>query len=248
MILVLSGEGPTDIGVKTPKATGWEFVPGPMAWIVDTLLNRPDKLDCSIMEGHAKGYEWVYFLSETDLSDLRYSRPRFFPHTRDTFGTQFFRASAYQLGKHAQAIANERNDGVIAVFFRDSDGTDSAPKTLWEAKFNSILRGFDAAEFSSGVPMVPRPKSEAWMLCGLFKREDATRDCGWLEDEPGNDASPKSLKGRLAKHLNYEPTAEQQAELVRGGEIDPALIDLESYQSFCGELDRAYRNAVPPLN
>lgn len=203
MILVLSGEGPTDIGTRKPKETGWEFVPGPMAWIVDKLLNCPGRLDYSILEGHANGYDWVRFLSERDLGDLRYSRPRFFPHAQSTFGSQFFRASAYQLGKHAQAVAVERNDSVIAVFFRDSDGTNSAPKTVWEAKVGSIQAGFQLADFSSGVPMVPRPKSEAWMLCGFFKRENATRDCHWLEDEPGNDASPNSLKARMANHVGY---------------------------------------------
>ena len=82
----------------------------------------------------------------------------------------------------------------------------------------------------------------------LLKHEDVGRDCGGLEDEPGNDASPGSLKGRLAKHLSCEPTAEQQAELVSGGQIDPALIDLDSFKAFRGELDRAYKNAAPPLN
>ena len=86
------------------------------------------------------------------------------------------------------------------------------------------------------------------MLCGLQKRTDAGRDCSWLEDEPGNDASPKSLKGRLERELGYPPTAEQQADLVKGGQIDPATIDLQSFIEFCNELDRAYRFAVPPLN
>jgi len=248
MILVLSGEGPTDIGTRKPKETGWAFEPGPMAWIVDKLLNRLDRLDYSILEGHANGYDYVRFLSERDLGDLRYSRPRFFPHAQNTFESQFFRASAYQLGKHAQAVAVERNDSVIAVFFRDSDGTNSAPKTMWQAKFESILAGFRLADFPSAVPMVPRPKSEAWMLCGLLKRQNAGADCHWLEDAPGNDASPNCLKSQLATHLGTAPSAEQQAEMVRSGQIDPALIDLPSFRAFREELDRAYANAAPPLN
>jgi hypothetical protein len=248
VILVLSGEGPTDPGTRRPKETGWEFVPGPMAWIIDKLLDRPEKLDCSILDGHARGYEWVCFLNEADLGAPRYPRPRFFPHFPQTFGNQFHRASAYQLGKHAQSIGLERNDAVIAVFFRDSDGTNSAPETLWRAIFESMRAGFLLSGFLSGVPMVPRPKSEAWMLCGLLKREDAGRNCDWLEDEPGNDASPKSLKGQLEEHLKCKPTAELQAELVRSGRIDPAMIDLESFKEFCKELGRAYSNSALPLN
>jgi len=247
VILVLSGEGPTDLGTRRPKVTGWEFVPGPMAWIVDKLLGRPDKLDYSVLDGHASGYDWVRFISETDLGALRYPRPRVFPRDQSSFGNQYFRAAADQLGKHAQSVAIERSDSVIAVFFRDSDGTNSAPKTLWEAKFQSMKAGFELAGFPSGVPMVPRPKSEAWMLCGLLKREDLRRNCKWLEDEPGNDASPKSLKSQLEKHLKCDPTSEVQAELVCSGKIDPALIDLDSFKEFRKELDRAYSNSALPL-
>jgi hypothetical protein len=248
MILVLSGEGPTDLGTRRPVETGWEFVSGPMAWMVDRLLNRPDKLDCSILEGQADGYGWVHFLSETDLSALRYRRARFFPHDPLAFGSQFHRASAYQLGRHAQSVGAERNDGVIAVFFRDSDGTNSAPRTLWNSIVESIKSGFLLATFQSGVPMVPRPKSEAWMLCGLFKGRNAQSSCDWLEEAPGNDAGPNSLKASLAQHLGYDPTAEQQAELVSSGQISPDFIDLPSFIAFREELDRAYANAAAPLH
>jgi hypothetical protein len=172
----------------------------------------------------------------------------FFPRGENASGNLFFLKSAFLLGKHAKIIATQRESPVIAIFFRDADGTRSTPRTEWEDKFTSMQRGFEVAEFSSGVPMVPRPKSEAWMLCGLLKHEDAGRNCSWLEDEPGNDASPNSLKARLAKHLGGEPTAEQQAELVRCGTIDPALIDLSSFTAFCAELARAYTLAAQPLN
>ncbi|MDR3753758.1 MAG: hypothetical protein P4K93_10415 [Terracidiphilus sp.] len=248
MILVLSGEGPTDLGTRRPNETGRGFVPGPMAWIVDNLLALPGKLNYSILELHANGGDCVCFLSETELSALKYGRPRFFPRESGMFGIQPFRANAHQLGKHALAVARERGAPVVAILFRDSDGTNSAPRTLWKVIFESIKAGFQLAGFQSGVPMVPRPKSEAWMLCGLLKREDAGRDCLWLEEEPGNDASPKSLKLQLAKHLNCEPTADQQAELVRDGTIDPALIDLPSFTAFSAELDRAYALAAQPLN
>jgi len=248
MILVLSGEGPTDIGTRQPKEAGWEFVPGPMAWIVDKLLAQPSKLNYSMIDLHCGGGDCVCFLSERDLRDLKYPRPKFFPRSLSTFDGQFFRASAYQLGKHAQAVSVERNDSVIVVFFRDSDGTNSTPMTLWKGKFESMKAGFLLADFQSGVPMVPRPKSEAWMLCGLLRREDAGRDCSWLEDEPGNDASPNSLKSRLATHLGYAPSAEQQTHMVKENQIAPAMIDLPSFTAFCQELDRAFANAALSLN
>ena len=38
MKLMLAGEGPTDLGVMRPEAGGARFVPGPMAWVVDQLV------------------------------------------------------------------------------------------------------------------------------------------------------------------------------------------------------------------
>jgi hypothetical protein len=247
MILVLSGEGPTDIGTRKPKETGWEFAPGPMAWIVDKLLERPAKLKYSVLALHADGGDCVCLLGEMDLAALRGPKPLLLPRGTDEAGSQYFRKGAYLLGKRAKVIATERSSPVIAVFFRDADGTNSTPKAEWQKKFDSMRSGFEAAEFSSGVPMVPRPKSEAWMLCGLLKHEDATRDCSGLEDEPGNDSSPRSLKSQLARHLKCEPTAEQQADLIRSGHIDPETIDLPSFIKFRQELDRAYANAALPI-
>ena len=82
------------------------------------------------------------------------------------------------------------------------------------------------------------------MLCGLLKHENPQADCGWLEGESGNDASPNSLKRQLAMHLGHEPTAEEQAELVRSGHITPELIDLPSFTAFREELESAYAHAV----
>ena len=94
--------------------------------------------------------------------------------------------------------------------------------------------------------MVPRPKSEAWMLCGLLKHDNQNQDCSWLEDESGNDASPNSLKRRLAAHLGHESTATEQADLVRDGAINPELIDLPSFTAFRDELNQAFVNAMHP--
>jgi hypothetical protein len=248
MILILSGEGPTDIGTRRPRETRWEFVPGPMAWIVDKLLGQPERLNYSILGSHANGGDCVYFLNEGELAALRGSKPFFLPRGEDTPGNVSIRKGAFLLGKHAKCIASKRNSPVLAVFFRDADGTNSTPKKEWEGKFTSIKQGFARADFRSGVPMVPRPKSEAWMLCGILKRQDAGQDCCWLEEESGNDASPNSLKARLALHLGHEPSAAEQSELVSSGQIDPTLIDLPSFTAFHDELDRAYAHAAPPLN
>jgi hypothetical protein len=111
--------------------------------------------------------------------------------------------------------------------------------------------GFEAAGFPSGVPMIPRPQSGAWLLCGLLKSWDAGRDCNWLEDEPGNDASPNNLKARLAREierLGCAPTCEQFAEMVITSQMDAERNSLPSFIDFRDQLDRAYDQATMPLN
>lgn len=91
MILVLSGEGPTDLGTRAPKKAGWEFVPGPMAWIIDKLLNQSDKLGYSILELHASGGDCCCFLDEGELSALPRPKPIHLPRGEDIPGNQYFR-------------------------------------------------------------------------------------------------------------------------------------------------------------
>jgi len=43
-----------------------------------------------------------------------------------------------------------------------------------------------------GVAMIPKPKSEAWLLCAL--KNKPYESCEKLEDRSGNDDSPNSLK------------------------------------------------------
>jgi len=161
-------------------------------------------------------------------------------------GNMFHRKGAYLFGKYSKEIGRVRNSPVIAVFFRDGDGTRSTPLTEWQSKFKSVVSGFEASEFPAGVPMIPRPKSEAWMLCGLFKHENPACDCAWLEEESGNDGSPKSLKGQLGAHLSGADSAEEQAYLVKNGRIDPEQIDLPSFEAFKTALDAAFVNCRMP--
>jgi len=55
--------------------------------------------------------------------------------------------------------------------------------------------GFKIEKFDRGVAMIPKPKSEAWLLCAL--RNKAYENCQKLEDRSGNDDSPNSLKKEL---------------------------------------------------
>lgn len=239
MMLLLSGEGPTDLGQQVPTPDGQQFIPGPMAWVVDKLLER--RLDYSLIELHASGGESVTFVHKASL--IAYGKPSqpgkpLLSGVKHGKGQAFHARSAQCLGLMAKAL----EPPVVAVLFRDSDGTNSTPRQEWREKFDSMVRGFALAAFDSGVPMVPRPKSEAWLLCGL--KQQPYQHCDALEDAPGNDDSPAALKTRLKNLLGHEPTADEQAAWVRDGVIDPTQINMPSFTSFRDALDAAVGKAL----
>jgi hypothetical protein len=129
---------------------------------------------------------------------------------------------------------------VVAVLFRDGDGTNA--KKQWDEKVQSIIRGFELADFQTGVPMVPNPKSEAWLICAL--RSPPYANCSSLEDQPGNDNSKNSLKKQLECLCGgSHPSAAAQAGWVRDGKVDPTRIDMPSFSVFKEYLHLAALNA-----
>jgi hypothetical protein len=90
------------------------------------------------------------------------------------------------------------------------------------------------------------PKSEAWLLCAL--RPPGYANCALLEDASGNDASPNSLKQQLAALSGgTDPSADEQADWVVTGAVDPLRIDMPSFNAFKQALHTAAQNAGWPL-
>ncbi len=74
-------------------------------------------------------------------------------------------------------------------------------------------------------------------LCAL--KQSRYQHCEKLEDAPGNDNSPNSLKKQIENLIGHEPNAKEQAEWVKSGKIDPGRIDMPSYNAFRKVLDSA---------
>ena len=198
MILLLSGEGPTDLGAS-PIAIGCrgdEFVVGPMGRVVEKVLAPIVNYDVVDLARTAGCEAMLHFVPKTHLALIGKSEPKKarFAGLKGTKGTRFHFKLAELLGRYAHEIEKQHGEPVLAVFFRDADATNSTPRTEWQEKWDSICDGFKAAKFERGVPMLPKPKSEAWLLCAWGKNYVS---CDALEDAPGNDASPNSLKKQL---------------------------------------------------
>lgn len=235
MILMLSGEGKTDMGQMIPTDRGMRFEPGPMAWIVDKLVEK--RLDYSALAIHEAGGGSTQFISEHELCEFGKRGPRLLRGIKYGKETACFTRNAQVFGLKARQVERETDQSVIAVLFRDTDNTKADARNMWQLKYESIKRGFALAEFQRGVPMVPFPKSEAWLLCAL--KRDAYQYCESLEAVSGNDNSPNSLKAQLKSLVGHEPTAIEQADWVKSGKIDPGRIDMPSYNAFREGLDSA---------
>lgn len=245
MRLLLSGEGPTDLGHERPTEGGMEFVPGPMAWVVDKVLER-HHTQYSLLDIHLAGGDCVTHVHETALAAMGKQGSPLFPGVKFGKGMAFFTRNAQVLGLLAKQTSVQEQQPVVAVLFRDGDGVRSTPAGEWQAKVDSMHRGFALVECDTGVPMVPRPKSEAWLVCAL--RPPGYVNCAPLEDASGNDASPNSLKKQLAALSGgTDPSADEQADWVVTGAVDPLRIDMPSFNAFKQALHTAAQNAGWPL-
>ena len=86
--------------------------------------------------------------------------------------------------------------------------------------------------------MVPKPKSEAWLLCAVA---NAYQHCQKLEALPGNDDSPHSAKMQLQAALGGDASTEAQLNWLaeHGFDHQAVAADMPSYQQFKASLAAA---------
>jgi len=234
MRLLISGEGPSDIGTCNNAqgvCTDAAFSPGPMAIWLKRLWEALLNYDLLAMP------EAVWFISEKALAQaakqaVKQSGGRMQPlrGKRRQVETALYYTNAKHLGLMARQLAADHADSVMAVLFRDSDGTRSAPSQLWQAKWNSMVDGFADAAFDFGVPMLPKPKSEAWLLCATRQSHNSHEA---LEAISGNDKSPNSAKEQLNQALGGHRSAQQLADWCETNPGDfSQLMSMPSSKAF----------------
>ena len=217
MLILVSGEGSTDIGVASPGMTGlcapgsWE--PGPMALFVDRFVEKFfnfSPLNCYSM----------WFINETSLNAIS-KKIRPMQVSRDIYFKKNYKALlavSYKLSKETEC-------DVLPILFRDTDGSQSEQRNkLWTNKRKSIANCINSNEIYV-CPMLPNPKSEAWLLCPLKNNYNS---CASLENLSGNDTSPNSAKALLQACLNEDVSREVLNNLIEKGNIDPNRIDMPS--------------------
>jgi hypothetical protein len=223
MFLILSGEGASDIGVSDQEI-------GPMTKLVDLWITK--QIGYSLIE--TKLYTIV---SEHDLIKTAKELPaRSQKGKKQKSETRYFYKNARALATIAHQKSQELGSEtpLVLVLFRDADGTASSGRGEWADKWNSMLAGFAIEQISTGVPMLPKPKSEAWVLCAL---RNQYQSCVKIENESGNDASPNSLKKQLEEHLGEPGSREWINEKIESGLIDlDKITDMLSMTAFKDRL------------
>jgi hypothetical protein len=131
---------------------------------------------------------------------------------------------------------------VLAILFRDADRTRSSKRGEWQDKWDSIIHGFSSQGFDFGVPMLPNPKSEAWLLCAV--KDDPYQHCEQLESLSGNDDSPESLKSKLDRSLDGNNSSEELSQMVKDKEIDIDQIDMKSLVAFKDQLNEVMHKII----
>lgn len=235
MYFLFSGEGATDLGACADGSATCEandYQAGPMTVIVDQIVEA--RHHYSLLDAGCCG-----FVSRGTIvdraSELKAAKKAMrLPGKKRAKETRYFFNNARVLARIAKEREGERNDDVVAVLFRDAD-TATAGRGPWAEKWQSMLDGFTEGGFARGVPMIPKPTSEAWLLCAL--RSSSYEGCAALEDRSGNPHSPHSLKGELETRLGHPPTREELCELVRNGSIDHCRIEMPSFNDFRERLE-----------
>lgn len=236
MLFLVSGEGPSDIGVCNDGnqiCDTAEFRIGPMAVIISQVVEMRQgysPIDAGVLRCVSK-HHLVERASE--LKAVRKSLG--LPGKKRGKETRYFFNNARVLARIAKEYRDALSDEVVAVLFRDSDGTASAGRGLWDEKRQSMIDGFDEEEFSRGVPMIPKPKSEAWLICSL--KRDAYRNCDQLEERSGNDDSPNSLKAELVQLIGDVEVVSDLCGRLVDRSIDIDRITMLSFAAFRTRLE-----------
>lgn len=223
-IILVSGEGPTDIGKSqygSPNVCRWgEWEPGPMACFVDKILQANGI--------NSFEYAAMWFVPETVLSEIsKEIGHMILRNTNSSSRSAGFRKNAFALLSLAYVISQNENCDVLPILFRDADQRN------WEEMRWQIAHCADKTENIYVCPMIPNPKSEAWLLCAL-KHNYAS--CEKLEDEiSGNDKSPNSAKKQLEEYLG-DDNIHKINELIENGTIDPLCITMPSMTNFIDDL------------
>lgn len=232
--ILVTGEGSSDMGGSNngqPLSTGEFYNLGPMALLAIRLLQEllPEwNEECLDFQSPNN---WITCISGNELAHKTKAICKHRPSKKLKRGFLVYANRATAMADYAK-----KNEHQLAFYFHDTDNYDFADL------HQSIKLGFEGTDEVQGVPMIPKPTSEAWFICG--RKKDPYAYCAALETNlSGNDAAsahnaPKKVLGKLlGLATGAEPTTEQQYSEAEA--VDVRLINMPSYNQFKTDLFNA---------
>ncbi|WP_404394560.1 hypothetical protein [Pseudoalteromonas phenolica] len=228
--ILVTGEGGSDMGGSNNGhsiSSGASYNLGPMALLAVRLLQKiiPDWNADNI--DFQSPNNWITCISGNELARQAKGVRKHRPSTKLKKGFVEHANRATTMAGYAKDNGHQ-----LAFYFHDTDKCD------FDDLHQSIMLGFNGIEGVHGIPMIPKPTSEAWLICS--QKQDPYAHCTALETElSGNDAASdeNAPKKVLARLLGQNATTEHQYEMVAG--IDITRIDMPSYNQFKTDLTTA---------
>jgi len=244
VIVVCSGEGVSDLGSCINHSGFCQddmYRMGPLTVIIDQIIE--EVLQYSPMQVHPGIYRYYSeaYLTQRLVEKKNQRRGFVLAGRKHGIETGFFYFNAWMLGEITKELEATEQDVAIAVLFRDTDGTNTAPGDIWSQKTSSMNEGFKRADFTKGVPMMPRPKSESWFLCAA--KENPYQHCVVLEDLSGNDRSPNAAKKMLSEVLGGEANSERLLTWLENNNMNCRRLaeEMPSFAKFYHRLVEVLR-------
>lgn len=248
MLVVLCGEGPTDLGscnngLGTCQDTAFQI--GPLCVIIDQILSPVLQYSLLDVPGSYRYFSRGYISawSKANQPRMRPSRGLCSPPE-----VGIYRASAYALAEITKDIERAEGRTALAILFRDIDGTNSSGANVWGVKRAAILAGYQTADFASrGIAMLPMPKSEVWLLCAA--KNSPYQNCLALESLSGNDRGLDSAKDALKEARRGLDSADALREWLVEIPFDHVRASqMPSFRNFKVDLLLAVRSVIPEGN
>jgi len=243
--ILVTGEGPTDIGFSQTGqnlSTNEQFGKGPFYRLLERMLLRympnwnSDQFDTTnpikatyVSHGH---------LSRQGKELTKGNKKYRLAGSGKVKGFIGLTRQAKELAKLASELGCE-----MAFYFHDTDGNNqekSSASRLQEKMVNAAKQGFVSGGFENCIAMVPKPTSEAWLICSC--KENAYEACGKLErtlsgnDESPPEQSPKLVLKNIIGAAYTDPILHQKIE-----ELDLERMNMPSFNQFRDDMKQAIR-------
>lgn len=243
--IIVSGEGPSDLGGsfsgQAALSHDEDFEKGPFFYLVERMLNKYLPVwNKDIFETNPLSITYVshgYLKKQSKKvvkGEGRYAFSGKSGEYKDNLGKL---KQARELGK----LAIEQ-DCQLAIYFHDTDGNNkekSLTSPIQSKIVKAVDQGFKSGKMNAGIAMIPRPTSEAWLICSC---KNNYLHCESLEATlSGNDRSEDNDPKKIL--ANYLGISDCDNELLteKINNLDLEKMDMPSFNQFRDDLKSAIK-------